>query len=62
MDFTVAKHFKTVGHTNINCIKVMVIETVEKHPRGGGGSKKLLQRETFWNDVLGATHYPGLNE
>lgn len=62
MDYPVAKHFQAVGHTNINCLKVMVIETVEKDLRGGDRIKKLLQRETFWIDVLGATHYPGLNE
>ena len=40
----------------------MVIESVEKDLRGGDRIKKLLQRETFWIEALGATHYPGLNE
>lgn len=40
----------------------MVVEVIEKNIRGGDRLKTLSQRETFWIDILQATHPPGLNE
>lgn len=62
LDYPMAKHFKNVGHKNINELKVMVLEVIDNNPRGGDRLKRLLQRETFWIHTLEATVFPGLNE
>lgn len=62
LDYPIAKHFKRMGHSNINDLKIMVLEVVSNDLRGGDRLKRLLQRETFWIDALGATTFPGLNE
>lgn len=60
--YPMAIHFNTAGHTNINKLKCMVIETVLNSQRGGDQLKYLLQRETFWIVNLKATEPPGLND
>lgn len=62
IDYPMAKHFRDSGHVNINDLKVMVLEVVEKNIRGGDRLKLLLQRETYWIYTLNSMVFPGLNE
>ena len=60
--YPMAKHYRQAGHSSPNTLKVMAIEVVPNHRRGGDRLKHLLQRETFWIFKLKAMEFPGLNE
>lgn len=57
----VAAHFKKAGH-NLNNLRYVGVEKVEKQPRGGDLERLLLQRETYWIYFLNIMSPDGLNE
>ena len=57
----VAAHFKKAGH-NLNNLRYVGVEKVEKPPRGGDLDRLLLQRETYWIYFLNTMSPDGLNE
>lgn len=57
----VARHFAREKH-NVAQLRFLVLEQVDKHPRGGDRERRLLQRESFWIESLDSLEPFGLNE
>lgn len=56
------RHVGLCHNFDTHMIKLMALEYVPTHVRGGSIDQTLLQLEARWIHDLNATKYPGLNE
>ncbi|XP_069479435.1 uncharacterized protein [Ambystoma mexicanum] len=57
----VARHFSIKKH-NISQLKVVILEIVNRAPRGGNHARRMNQREIFWIERLNSLAPNGMNE
>ncbi|XP_053576975.1 uncharacterized protein LOC128666408 [Bombina bombina] len=57
----VSKHFLSVHQGDVSALKWIVIDVIDKQPRGGNRTNELFRREAYWIFTLSTRRPVGLN-
>ena len=58
----VSRHLGLYHRFDVSQVKFIVLDVIPEDPRGRNWDQRILQKETFWIERLGATSFPGINE